>query len=133
MSTKKKVLIGIGAFLGFILVVILVVFLTTGKERSLAEQFVTDISNGRTSDAYSQYSDALKKVQDQSTFEDQVSTLDLDSSCKLQISGVESSTSTTSGTIKSVSGTIKCDSKTLNTAEFKYNGDSKLIGFEIKP
>lgn len=133
MSVKKKILIGAGIFVGVLVAVVLVLFLTTGKERSLASQFVADISSNKVSNAYSQFSSELKQVQDQSTFESQITTLDLNSSCALQISGLENSSSTDFGTIKIITGTIKCDSKELSTASFKYNGESKLVGYSIEP
>jgi len=132
MSTKKKILIGVGIFIGLIAVVVVAVFMTTGKERDLATKFVGDISVGKTSEAYSQYSADLKEVQDQATFESQVATLELDSSCELQISGLESSTSTDYGNIKKISGSVKCDDKTVDDAYFVYNGDGELLEFSIK-
>ncbi len=133
MSVKKKILIGVGIFVGFFAVVALVIFLTTGKERSLASQFVSDISSNKISSAYSQFSSELKEVQNQSTFESQIITLDLDSSCALQISGLKSSNSTDFGTVKTVTGKIKCANKELDTAEFIYDGESNLVGYSIKP
>lgn len=133
MSTKKKILIGLGIFTGLLLITAIAVYLSTSKERTLATQFVSAISNGQMSSAYSQYSDALKEVQDETTFETQIRTLQLDTSCKLEISSIGSATSTSSGASKTISGTVKCDTRTLNTAEFTYNSDGKLIQFEIKP
>lgn len=132
MSLGKKVLIGVGAIVGLLVVVIIAVVSTTGKERDLATEFVADISNNRIGEAYSQYSDALKDVQDQETLAAQVDTLKLDSSCKLEISGLESGTSTDFGTVKKITGKVKCDSKTIDSAEFTYNGDGKLVGFGIE-
>lgn len=132
-SAKKIILYVIGGIVVFIGAIILIAFLTTGKERDLASQFVNDISSGNTTAAYDQFSDALKNVQDKATFEAQVATLQLDDSCTLEISGMESSTSTDAGTQKKVTGKVVCDSKTLSTANFTYDGDSKLYGYQLQP
>ncbi|MGB3023633.1 MAG: hypothetical protein WBB39_02390 [Candidatus Saccharimonadales bacterium] len=132
MSTKKKIVIGIGVFLGLVVVAGLVAYLTTGKERDLASQFVSDVANSRYSSAYDQFSLELKEVQDQDTFESQLATLSLDTSCKLTVSGV-SNTTGTSGAKKTVTGSVKCDDKSLDTAEFAYNGDSKLVSYRLRP
>ncbi len=78
--------------MGLVVVAGLVAYLTTGKERDLASQFVSDVANSRYSSAYDQFSLELKEVQDQDTFESQLATLSLDTSCKLTVSGVSNTT-----------------------------------------
>jgi hypothetical protein len=135
-SKKAKMwsLIAIGTWavlwLG-ILALIVFVGLSTKVEQKLATSFVTDVSNGRTSEAYSQFSSALKDAQDQPTFENSFSNLNLNKSCKLDVSGLKTSSSTDLGNTTEVSGTVKCDDKTFNTVVFIYNVDGKLVEYGI--
>lgn len=131
MTTKKKILIGVGVFLAVIVLIVVVVLMATGKERSLAEKFVTDISNNRASTAYELFSNELKGVQDKPTFESGVADLGLDSSCKLNVDSVEASASTDEATKKEIKGRVKCDNKSFD-AEFAFNDQSKLLGYSIQ-
>lgn len=133
MTLSKKLLIAAGIIIGFLVVVALIVIFTTTKERDLATKFVNDISTGNTNAAYSQFSNDLKKVQDQPTFEKQIASLKLDSSCKLQISGLETNASTDAGVTKTITGSIKCNSKTLETAEITYGENTQIFGYSIQP
>lgn len=126
MSTKKKVLIGVGIFIALLVAGAITAVLMTGGDRKNAEQFVVDISAGDTSSAYQQFSDALKNVQDFDTFESQVATLSLDTSCKLSVTGVEASTSNGN----TITGYIKCSDKQYD-AEFNYT-DGKLLGYSMQ-
>jgi hypothetical protein len=122
---------GVFVFLGILLVVL--TSLVTSSERGLASQFVTDISAGNTSQAYSQFSNELKNVQTESDFDSQISSLNLDESCKFKYSGVEISSRTSSGTNAIVSGSVKCDGLTYSTTKFVYNKDKLLVEYQIKP
>ncbi len=129
----KILLIILGVFVALIAAVVIVVMVTTGAEKQKATDFVKAISTGETSTAYAQFSPALKDVQTQAVFESSIAALKLNDSCKLDVTSLSSETSTATGTQKVVKGTIKCDSKTFNTAEFTYNGESLLYGYSIKP
>lgn len=126
MSTKKKVLIGVSIFVVLVIAGAVAAIFLTGGDRKQAEQFVSEISSGDTSTAYNQFADALKQVQDYDTFQSQVTSLALDSSCKLSVSGVEASTS--SG--NTISGTVKCDSKEY-AGSFTYE-NGKLMAYSIE-
>ncbi|MEI6054070.1 MAG: hypothetical protein WCQ49_01740 [Candidatus Saccharibacteria bacterium] len=132
---RKKIqviLITIGAFLLLILSVGIGLYLTTGKERSLADKFVNDVSNSRISEAYSQFSNELKAVQSQSTFEGQVEGVDLNNTCKLEVNGLETKSTEIYGTVKTVSGRVSCNSGTdEHIASFSYNKEGKLLEYSI--
>ncbi|MCA9330080.1 hypothetical protein KDA11_05500 [Candidatus Saccharibacteria bacterium] len=132
-KTKKIVLVVIGVLLLLIVGGGLSAYLSTSKERKLASTFVSDLASGNNSSAYAQFSSALQQAQDEATFNSQVATLQLDSSCRLQISGMETSSSTDTGTVKTVTGSVKCSSKTLTNAKFVYDGNQKLNGYQINP
>lgn len=134
MSTKKKILIGVVVVVLLLGVGGVIAFMSSGKERKLASQFVADLSSGNTSAAYGQFSSALKDVQSQEVFESQVSTLELDSSCKLKTTGVTKSASSSDGKQTTVDGKVECgNDKTFKTAKFIYDANSQLYGYSIKP
>lgn len=124
---KKKLLIIAAAILGFMALVVAVLFFVTSGDRKLAEQFVNDIAGGKPSSAYSQFSDALRQQQDETTFTAAIEGLRLDGSCKLSIESLASET----GVGNTLNGKVKCSDKEY-TATFVYL-DGKLQGYSIKP
>lgn len=129
----KIILIVVGALIIGSAALTAVLLSTLRNQGTLADTFVTDLANGNTSAAYAMFSPELQAVQDEQTFVTSVATLQLDPSCALNVTGVQSSTSTSTGDQQIISGVIACSSKTLNTATFTFNGDDLLIAYQIQP
>ena len=132
-AIKKKILIGIVVVILLIAAVVAITFKNSGDERAQATEFVTEIASGDTKKAYGQFSNGLKDVQSQAEFESQVSSLGLDKTCKLNITGFESNVSTDKSSETSIKGKIECSGKTLNSAQFTYTSDNQLNGYRIRP
>jgi hypothetical protein len=127
----KKVLVGVLVIVALLVAGGLFAFFSSGTERKLATQFVADISSGNTSKAYGLFSPELKKVQSQDAFETQIKTLNLDSGCKLNVSGVQAGASTGSGSQTTVNGKVNCADKSYDIAEFIFDGNDQLYGYSI--
>jgi ABC-type Na+ efflux pump permease subunit len=128
----KILLIVLGSIAAIALTAIVIVVFATSGERQKAKDFVDDASAGQTASAYNQFSPKLKQVQDQTTFEAQIASLQLDESCELDISGIKTSTSTSTstGSQQEVSGSVVCDDKEL-AARFVYS-EGLLYSYSIK-
>jgi hypothetical protein len=134
---KKKTGLIIGLVIGGIvllivlaIVLVLVFFNSNTKE---GDTFVNALIIGDTATAYAQFSPELQAVQSQSTFEDGVSTLGLQSSCEMAWNSTSVQT-TTQGTTKDMSGTLACPVATYSVTltYLEQNEEYKLIQYEIK-
>lgn len=126
------VIIGILVMVGIASLLLKFVFGDTQRSADQATRFVQYIANTDTANAYEQFSPKLKDEQDKATFDAAVGRLELDASCELTVLNTKSETSTDEGTTKTVTGQIRCNSKKLNTANFIYGANDRLIGYEIR-
>lgn len=132
---KKKIIIGLGIFLAIVVGFAAWVYFGSSGAADRATEFVNAIKNGDSQTAYNQFMDELKEVQSYEEFTYQISTLNLDSSCNLEISGREVA-SGSGGSYQKVSGKVKCSDKEYPNTNFEYKevGDElKLYGYQINP
>lgn len=132
-KTIVGILVGVLVVLGIVSLLLTFVFNGTQKSVEQATRFVEYIANTDTANAYEQFSPELKNIQDKATFDTAIGNLRLDASCKLVDVSSKSETSLSDGVKKTITGHVQCGARKLDTAQFVYNGNDALIGYDIRP
>ena len=132
---RNTILISLGVFIAMIAIGGSIAYFSTQSTSKAANEFVDALVSGDYAKAHSYFSSSLKNAQSEQQFEDSLSLAGFDSSCKLNVEGRSTSSSTSSGSYKTITGTIDCGDKKFPTELVFISEDDKevLVKYAIEP
>ncbi len=132
---RNILLIALGIFIIMTTTGGLIAYFSTQSTSKVADEFVEALVSGDYTKAHSYFSSSLKSMQSEQQFEDALSPAGFNSSCSLNVEGRKTSSSTSTGSKKTITGTIDCDDKKFPTELVFISEDDKeaLLSYSIEP
>lgn len=127
----------VGVFIALVVVLGIWLFASTRDNVKQATSFVDDIKTANYSAAYEYFAPELQAAHSLDIFTGQVKALNLNSSCNLAVTGLETSSNTQTATQSKLTGKVICQGVTYQAtfvfSDTEQSDGEKIVAYQIYP